>query len=123
MTTIAERKEEVREVTIYRISKDFGNKSNTYRITKVVACVELDYYHVTIEMNAGRIRDHTLWCSCQGFRRQKFDLHKHKHVVLAVDYLTVQGAPEWAEYTILGTGSSARIKHLRNSTDGTESRQ
>ena len=118
MTTIAEQKERTREITIYRICKDFGNRSNTYRIKKIVACTEVDYYHVTIELHEGRIREHTLWCSCQGFIRQKFNKHRHKHVMLAKDYLEVQGAPEWAEYTIVGTGSGASIKHLRSSTDG-----
>ncbi len=118
MTTIAERKEAAREITIYRIRRDFGNKSDTYRIDKIVACTEMDYYHVTLKLTSnGQIHDRTLWCSCQGFRRQKFNPHRHKHVMLAKDYIAVQGAPDWAEYTIFGTGSGASIKHLRNSTD------
>jgi hypothetical protein len=105
--TKAEEQELAREVTIYRIQEDFGKNSGTYRIDKVVACVEMDTYHVQLKPEKDP------WCDCMGFRRQNFEKDKHKHVVLARDYVS-RGKPEWAEYTIKGTGHMAQIEFIRS---------
>ncbi len=110
--TRAEQQELARDVTLYRIQKDFGDKSNTYRIDKLVACVEMDTYHIQINP----IRENgigTLWCDCQGFRRQKFAFDKHKHILIGFDYIE-RDTPEWAEYTIKGTGVNAKIRFIRS---------
>ncbi len=108
--------DEKRELTIYRIQKDFGDKSNTYRIDKLVACVETSNYHIQINpINDAGVG--TLWCDCQGFRRQKFDKTKHKHIRIGFDYIA-RGRPEWAEYTIEGTGANAKIEFLRSAPNG-----
>ena len=63
--TKTEEQELGREVTIYRIQKDFGDKSNTYRIDKVVACVEQETYHVQINPIREDKGYGTLWCDCR----------------------------------------------------------
>lgn len=111
--------DEKRELTIYLIRKDFGPKSNTYRIDKIVACIEQECYHVTYKPNgpAGTLREQDVWCDCQGFRQQNFDKTRHKHVMLVTDYVS-RGAPAWAEYNIIGTGKDAKIEFLRSAPDG-----
>lgn len=106
--------DEKREATAYRVQKDFGIRSNVYRIDKLVMGVEVDNYHVTVEFAPGmQARIASLWCDCPGFRNQHFAQAEHKHVKLVLDYLE-RGAPGWAEYTLIGTGQKAKIKFLRS---------
>ncbi len=104
--------DEKRECITYRIRKDFGPKSNVYRIDKVICELEVECYHVTINpINDAGVG--TLWCDCPGFRRQTYDKTKHKHVVLAFDFRK-RGEPEGAVYTIEGTGRTAEVIFLRS---------
>ncbi len=111
--------EELREMMTYVVIKDFGKKSDVYKITKLQMGVELDNYHVTFKFTpTGGVIDDNIWCDCPGFRRQLFDKAKHKHILLVLDFLVEQGSPESATYTIIGTGKNAKIKFLRKSDAG-----
>ncbi len=109
-----EEEEEAREAITYRICKDFGEKSNVYRIDKIICETVADSYHVTIHPNrpGGTLREQDVWCDCMGMRRQTYPHTQHKHVVLALDFIE-RGLPGGATYTIIGTGKNAKIKFLR----------
>lgn len=105
--------EQLRAMTTYVVVKDFGKKSDVYRIAKMRIGVELDVYRVTIKFKGGKLRDEDVWCDCPGFRQQNFDKIKHKHILLVLDYVLDRSVPESATYTIIGTGKNAKIKFLR----------
>ncbi len=108
--------EQKRAMTTYVVTKDFGKKSDVYRIVKLRIGVELDMYHVTIHFRGGKLLDKDVWCDCPGFRRQNFDKVEHKHILLVLDYILDRGSPESATYTIVGTGKNAKIKFLDKET-------
>ena len=104
--------EQLREMTTYVVIKDFGKRSDVYRISKMRIGVELDVYHVTIKFKGGMLCDEDVWCDCPGFRQQNFDKIMHKHILLVLDYVEARDTPESATYTIIGTGKKAKIKFL-----------
>lgn len=103
---------ERRELTTYVVEKDFGKKSNVYKITKMVIGVEVDSYHCTVKLTpTGRIIDDNIWCDCPGFRRQNFAKIEHKHIMLVLNYME-RGEPTSVTYTIVGTGKTAKIRYM-----------
>ncbi len=103
--------DEIRAMITYVVIKDFGKKSNAYKITKLQMGVELDNYHCSVRY-IDELEGAAVWCDCPGFRRQKFDKMQHKHIMLVLDYQK-RGEPTSATYTIIGTGRNAKIKFLR----------
>ena len=102
---------ERRELTTYVVEKDFGKKSDVYRITKMVIGVEVDSYHCTVKLRNGQLHDKDIWCDCPGFRRQNFAKIEHKHIMLVLNYME-RGEPTSATYTIVGTGKNAKIRYM-----------
>ncbi len=95
------------EVTVYRIEKDFGKKSNAYRVSKRVLDHEVDFYHCNVTLDPKGLH---IWCSCPGFHHQKFPKDEHKHVRIMMHYRAL-GEPEYAEYRFRGTGRNTIITH------------
>ena len=61
-----------------------------------------DVYDVIID--ADKDGDAKYWCSCLGFRRQKYPKHLHKHVRL-VEYHRDLGEPVGQQYKLLSDGT------------------
>ena len=95
--------------THYRVCVNFGKGSNVYRVSKVVWDVEVEIYHVQLNLNR---MPPIVWCDCMGFRGQKFPHIEHKHIRLVIDYQK-RGEPQWAEYMLKGTGRKTTIKFTR----------
>jgi len=109
-----EERHERELATRYRVTQDFGKRSGVYRVSKVIWDVEVEVYHVQLDLD----RNPTImWCDCMGFRGQKFPHIEHKHVRLVADYQR-RCEPTWAEYMLEGTGRNTTITFTKEQTDG-----
>lgn len=102
------KKEQNLKYLVRPMIKDGNIMKNKYEVTKYKAGGVWDetYAVETVPIIEGGFR---LWCSCLGFRRQKYPHEQHKHILLAMDY-RARGAPRAGIYYRLeGTGQHAIV--------------
>ena len=88
-----------------------GNKifGGNYVITKYKAeGVQVETY--TVELTPSADGPLIPYCSCMGFRMQKYPKIQHKHVKIALDFQS-RGEPKWGVYYRIGKDNFIIFDH------------
>lgn len=99
---------------IYRICRAGPLLPDTYLIKKIIPAtgIVVDVYNTTLELpNDPDDAPEKLWCDCLGFRMQKYNKMRHKHVKIVLAYLAL-GQPPEADFTLTGSGEGTIARHI-----------
>ena len=102
--------------TTYKVTKAFGDTGHSYNVTKHVDGEhKLLDSHMLVTVKWDKEKEPyypvVIWCSCSGFKCQKFAHIDHKHIKLVLDFQK-HGEPDEVLYKIHGTGGHTEIEHI-----------